>query len=106
MLSRRTTLKAAAGLAAVFAGLMPVQASNLLRGRITQGALLRGRTDPQASVTLDGKPVRVSPEGHFAFGLAWDRSEAGLLSILRGRRAGGQRPHPGGTPRNRRSEWG
>lgn len=81
MLSRRTTLKAAAGLAAVFAGLTPVQASNLLRGRITQGALLRGRTDPQASVTLDGKPVRVSPEGHFAFGLAWDRSEAGLLSI-------------------------
>lgn len=81
MFSRRTTLKAAAGLAAVFSGLAPARASDRLRGSITQGALLRGRTDPQASVTLDGKPVRVSPEGHFAFGFAWDRKEAGLLSI-------------------------
>jgi murein DD-endopeptidase MepM/ murein hydrolase activator NlpD len=91
MLSRRTTLKAAAGLAALFSGLAPVQASpmqaipvqagNVLRGRITQGALLRGSTDPSATVTLDGTPVRVSPEGHFAFGLAWDRKDASLLSI-------------------------
>lgn len=81
MLSRRMTLKAAAGMAALVTGLAPARADNLLRGRITQGALLRGRTDPAATVTLDATPIRVSPEGHFAFGLAWDRKEAGKLSI-------------------------
>jgi murein DD-endopeptidase MepM/ murein hydrolase activator NlpD len=95
MLSRRTTLKAAAGMAALFTGLAPARAGNLLRGRLTQGALLRGRTDPAASVTLDARPIRVSPEGHFAFGLAWDRKEAGLLSI---RRPGGESQDQALTP--------
>ncbi len=80
-LSRRTTLKAAAGLAALFVGLRRAQAADLLQGRITQGALLRGRTDPAASVVVDGKPVRLSPEGRFAFGLAYDRKEPALLSV-------------------------
>ncbi len=81
MLSRRTTLKAAVGMAALFMGMPGAQAADLLRGRVTQGALLRGRTDPDATITLDGKPVRLSPEGHFAFGFSYDRKEAARLSV-------------------------
>jgi len=81
MLSRRTTLKAAVGMAALFIGMPGAQAADLLRGRVTQGALLRGRTDPGATITLDGKPVRLSPDGHFAFGFSYDRKEAALLSV-------------------------
>jgi murein DD-endopeptidase MepM/ murein hydrolase activator NlpD len=80
-LSRRTTLKAAAGLAALFVGLRRADAADMLQGRITQGALLRGRADPAASISLDGKPIRLSPAGNFAFGFAYDRKEPALLSV-------------------------
>lgn len=81
ILNRRSALQAAAGLAAIFSGLSPARAEDLLRGEITQGALLRGRTDPRADVVFDGKALRVSPEGHFALGFAWDRKEPARLAI-------------------------
>ena len=39
-----------------------------LHGQMTQGGLIRGKTEPQAVVTLDGRALRVSPEGDFIFG--------------------------------------
>lgn len=39
-----------------------------------QGALVVGRVAPGTDVTVDQSPVLVSPEGFFAFGLAYDRA--------------------------------
>lgn len=80
-LNRRHALQAAAGLAAIFTGLSPARAEGLLRGEVTQGALLRGRTDPRAEVVFDGKRLRLSAEGHFALGFAWDRTTPARLAV-------------------------
>lgn len=50
-----------------------------LSGEITQGGLLIGRTAPNSEVTLDGKPVLVSPDGGFVIGFGRDH---GLLAQL------------------------
>ena len=44
-----------------------------LEGSFEQGSLIVGRTVPGARVAIDGVSVRVSPQGFFAGGLAWDR---------------------------------
>ena len=46
----------------------PQAATLELTGSFTQGGLVRGITVPGASVTLDGRPVLVSPDGDFVFG--------------------------------------
>ncbi len=81
MLSRRSTLQAGLGLAALFAGLPTAQAGDLLRGKITQGALVRGKTVPGAKIMLDGKPIRPSAGGSFAFGFAYDRKDPAVLEV-------------------------
>jgi murein DD-endopeptidase MepM/ murein hydrolase activator NlpD len=81
MLNRRSTLQAGLGLAALFSGLSPAYAADLLRGRITQGALIRGKTLPEAKIRLDGKQIRPSAAGNFAFGFAYDRKDAAVLRI-------------------------
>ena len=43
-----------------------------LEGDYTQGGLLIGRTAPDARVSLNGQPVRVSPEGVFLVGFGRD----------------------------------
>lgn len=46
-----------------------------LTGSLEQGSLIVGRTMPGATVTFDGAPLRLSPEGFFACGLDWDRTK-------------------------------
>ncbi|TDP40661.1 murein DD-endopeptidase MepM/ murein hydrolase activator NlpD [Idiomarina aquatica] len=41
-----------------------------LKGKLTQGALLLGKTAPTAKVELNGDAVTVTPEGHFVIGFA------------------------------------
>lgn len=41
-----------------------------LTGERTQGALLLGKTNPEAKVALNGEPVEVSDEGYFVIGFA------------------------------------
>ncbi len=43
-----------------------------LVGTPEQGALVRGHTDPGSAVTLDGRNIRVAPDGHFIFGFGRD----------------------------------
>ena len=43
-----------------------------LRGEMTQGSLIRGKTIPGNTVLLDGKPIKVGKMGDFAFGFARD----------------------------------
>jgi len=61
----------------------PTLAGNLtLDGTLTQGALIRGFAGPGARVTLDGKPVRVAPDGHFIFGFGRDAPPHASLDVM------------------------
>jgi murein DD-endopeptidase MepM/ murein hydrolase activator NlpD len=72
----------------VFAGLLivllalPAMATALeLQGRFTQGGLIRGKTEPGAQVSLDGRKLRVSPAGDFVFGFGRDAPAKAVLRI-------------------------
>lgn len=53
--------------------LFPVQASDLaFEGDFVQGGLVIGRTTPGSAVQVDGRTVRVSPEGLFLMGFDRD----------------------------------
>jgi murein DD-endopeptidase MepM/ murein hydrolase activator NlpD len=52
-----------------------------LEGAFTQGGLVRGKTDPGAAVTLDGRAVRVAIDGSFVLGFGRDASAAASLDI-------------------------
>jgi murein DD-endopeptidase MepM/ murein hydrolase activator NlpD len=43
-------------------------------GALEQGALAVGRTEAGTNVTIDGMPVRVSPQGLFAFGFEYNQT--------------------------------
>ena len=60
----------------------PAAAALTLPARITQGALITGRTDPGSRVSFEGKAVRVSPQGVFAFGLGRDAGPQGVLTVI------------------------
>jgi murein DD-endopeptidase MepM/ murein hydrolase activator NlpD len=52
-----------------------------LQGTFAQGGLLFGRTEPGASVTLDGASVRVSPTGIFVIGFGRDHGHGSELEL-------------------------
>jgi murein DD-endopeptidase MepM/ murein hydrolase activator NlpD len=52
-----------------------------LHGRWIQGALIRGQTAPGAQVWFNGKALRVSAEGQFAFGLGYEEAPAAELRL-------------------------
>jgi len=52
-----------------------------LDGKLTQGALVIGRTAPGAAVTLDGKPVAVDSTGAFALGFMHDAKRDWTLVV-------------------------
>ncbi len=69
---------AAAALALVVAA-APARAGALeFSGAFVQGGLVQGRAEPGATVALDGRPVRVSPEGVFLLGFGRDAAKATL----------------------------
>jgi murein DD-endopeptidase MepM/ murein hydrolase activator NlpD len=71
MIARRTLL--ATGAALVLLQRAPAFVSRLsLRGSFEQGGLVVGKVEPGMTVRVDDKPLRVSPEGLFAFGLSYD----------------------------------
>ncbi|HTQ15673.1 MAG TPA: peptidoglycan DD-metalloendopeptidase family protein [Rhizomicrobium sp.] len=51
-----------------------------LNGTMKQGSLVVGKTLPGSAVTVDGTPVRVGPEGHFAFGFEYDQTRPSTVS--------------------------
>jgi exodeoxyribonuclease VII large subunit len=46
-----------------------------------QGGLVRGKTDPGVQVTLDGKALRVAPDGQFIFGFGRDAATKAALDV-------------------------
>jgi murein DD-endopeptidase MepM/ murein hydrolase activator NlpD len=71
MIARRTLLSSGAAFA-----LLPrawAEGARLsFRGSFEQGGLVIGQTEPGASVLINDKPVSLSPDGLFAFGLAYN----------------------------------
>ena len=52
-----------------------------LHGTFEQGGLVRGKTEPGAKVTLDGRAVRVAPDGAFVFGFGRDAPAHAALDV-------------------------
>jgi murein DD-endopeptidase MepM/ murein hydrolase activator NlpD len=66
-----------AGTAAAFAcsRMALAQPSRIgLSGALEQGSLAIGKTEANASITIDAMPVRVSPQGLFAFGFEYNQT--------------------------------
>ena len=56
------------------------QAATLeLDGAFIQGGLVKGRAQAGTRLTLDGRPVRVAPDGRFVFGFGRDHGPAATL---------------------------
>ncbi|MSP52590.1 MAG: M23 family metallopeptidase [Alphaproteobacteria bacterium] len=53
-----------------------------LQGDLVQGGLIRGHTERGTTLVLDGRPVRVSAEGFFAFGFGRESLPRAVLTIL------------------------
>jgi hypothetical protein len=52
-----------------------------MTGSFEQGGLVRGTAIPGATLTLDGHPVLVSPDGNFLFGFGREAPEASVLVV-------------------------
>lgn len=97
-MTRRRALLAAAPAAFLLAARGASALS--LPASFAQGGYVAGRAAPGTRLALDGRPVRVSPEGHFAFGFARDAGAEAVLSV----------EEPGRPPERRgldvrRREW-
>ncbi len=53
-----------------------------LQGKMEQGALIRAKTIPGTQVFLNEKPVKVTPEGAFAFGFEREASSKQELKLV------------------------
>lgn len=79
---RRDVLTGGLSLAVLGVVGMPARAADApLRGEFVQGALIRGRTDPAASVVVDGRKLSLTATGDFVFGMAYDRATPAKLKI-------------------------
>lgn len=59
----------------------PAAAALVLPERIAQGTLVTGRADPGSHVSFEGRALRVSPAGIFAFGLGRDAGPQATLTV-------------------------
>ena len=78
---RRVFLGASLSLAA-----LPVQAEDKpvrfsVTGALTQGSLAQGSAPPGSLVALDGRPLRVTADGRFAFGFGPDQTKPSLITV-------------------------
>ena len=78
MLDRRNVLAAGISLATLVAVGNVARAEGALRGALVQGTLIRGKTEPGASVHVDGRKLGLSANGDFAFGVAFDNRKRHL----------------------------
>jgi len=53
----------------------------VIKGAMEQGSLALGYADPKATVKVDGQAVRLSPDGVFAFGFAFDQTRPSLVEV-------------------------
>lgn len=71
----------------------PLPALDIPSAGLVQGGFVLGRVaDQRTRLTLDGRELRVSPDGHFAFGFGRDHGAAATLAVV----------HPDGRREERR----
>lgn len=83
---RRDLLASGLSLAVLSAVGGVARAEAALRGQFVQGTLIRGKTEPGAHVSIDGRKLNLSANGDFAFGFAYDHTAAAELKIALGGR--------------------
>jgi murein DD-endopeptidase MepM/ murein hydrolase activator NlpD len=76
---RRSVLTAAAALIAIPRLAYGAASRISLTGALRQGGLVLGRCEPGATVILDGKSIRVSADGGFGFGFAFNQKTASTI---------------------------
>lgn len=76
-----TGLRAGLGVLLMLAGGMALASEPRLSGSWQQGGLIVGRVEPGLRVAFNGRPLRVSPDGHFVFGLHRDEAPAAELLL-------------------------
>lgn len=81
MISRRSLLASSAALASIPLVSRATGTRLTLAGTMEQGSLIVGRTEPGAHATFDGTSMHVSPDGIFACGLEWNRTQVAHLSV-------------------------
>lgn len=59
-----------------------VAAEAELKGELTQGSMVVGKTEPGYQVELNGKPLRVGENGYFVFGFPREADKAHELVII------------------------
>ena len=52
-----------------------------LNGLVLQGSLLRGKVEPNSTVTLNGKPLAVAKNGAFLFGFSREETQSFTLNV-------------------------
>lgn len=95
---RRSVLAAAAALIAAPRLAFGAASRITLTGALKQGGLVLGRCEPSATVTFEGKPIRVSADGGFGFGFPYDQKTA---SSILARFADGSEERRAITPQRR-----
>jgi len=79
---RRDVITGGLSLAALVVLGAQARAEATLSGKLVQGALIRGRTEPGARVSIDGRRLAVSEDGQFAFGFAYNQVKRTTLKIV------------------------
>jgi murein DD-endopeptidase MepM/ murein hydrolase activator NlpD len=75
MMQRRVFLAGAAALATLTRAAWADTTRIALTGAMEQGSLAVGKTDAGARISIDENPVRVSPQGLFAFGFDFNQTK-------------------------------
>lgn len=81
MLDRRNILTGGMSLCVLAAVGAPARAEAQLRGQFVQGTLIRGKTEPGASVVVDGRRLALTAAGDFVFGFGYDHAKPVELKI-------------------------
>src|SRR5580692_4208282 len=81
LITRRALLASVPAFAALPRGAF-AQSRLSLRGALKEGELIVGETQSGARIMLDGKLVRVSDKGSFAFGFSYDQKSPSILVAL------------------------
>jgi murein DD-endopeptidase MepM/ murein hydrolase activator NlpD len=81
MIRRRVFVGAALSLAASRAWAQDKPLRFSVTGALAQGSLALGSAPPGSLAALDGRPLRVTADGRFAFGFGPDQTKASLVTV-------------------------
>ena len=81
MMRRRYFIGASLSFAATAASAQEKPVRFSVTGAMTQGSLALGSAPPGSHVALDGRPLRVTDDGRFAFGFGPDQTNPALVTV-------------------------